>query len=214
LLSPRNTVITDTRPTFSWQPVAGASGYRLTVNPLGGGETWSVETTATHLPYPPDALPLAPGSRNSATLVTIDNDQIADKTLLQVLDETSLAELVKAEAEIRALPLDEAAQTYLPLIGERVWEGSLRQQLGDLYFQAGLYAQAEENYKAVLTAAKNSGDLSGQAAASAELAHVAYAFKEIEPALEYLSTAEALYRQAGQSEQADLIAAERAKLEK
>lgn len=239
LLSPRHTVITDTRPTFSWQPVVGASGYRLTVNPLGGsGETWSIETTAASLPYPADAPPLAPGSRNSVTLMTLDNDRVADKSLLQVLDAGSQAELVKAEAEIRALPLDEAAQTYLlaqlyrqwelqdaaivqleqlinspPLVGQGPgMESTLRQQLGDLYFEIGLYAQAEEHYQAALTATQNSGDLSGQAAASAGLARVTYVFEETEHALDYLSAAEALYRQAGQIEQAERIAAERAKL--
>lgn len=239
LLIPRNTFITDTRPTFQWQPVPGARGYRLTVNPLGGsGKTWSIETTATSLPYPADGPSLAPGSRNSVTLVTLENDRAADKTLLQVLDKTRLAELAKAEAEIRALPLDEAAQTYLlaqlyrqrelwaaaiahleqllsspPLQGEGLGVGStLRQQLGDLYFQVGLYTQAEENYQAALTTTEASGDLSGQAAASAGLARVAYAFEETKPALEYLSAAEALYRQVGQTEQAERIAAERAKL--
>jgi serine/threonine protein kinase len=234
LLIPRNTVITDTRPAFHWQVIDGASGYRLTVNPLGEGETWVSETTATRLSYPVDAPPLAPGSSNSITLTTLDDDTVADKSLLQVLTETDQAELTQAEAEIRALAVDEAAQAYLlaQLYQQQgMWaaaaaqlerltdsEGAasanLWQQLGDLYFQTGLYAQAEEHYQAALTAAEAGADLSAQAAAYTGLTRAAHAFKESEQALGYLSTAEELYRQLGQSEQADLISAERAKLEK
>jgi tetratricopeptide (TPR) repeat protein len=86
--------------------------------------------------------------------------------------------------------------------------------LGDLYFEVGLYAQAEENYQAALAAAEANADLSAQAAAHLGLARVAHAFDEIEAALEHLSAAETLYQQAGQPELADQVAMERDKLQK
>jgi len=249
LLSPRNTVITDTRPAFAWQAVAGASGYRLSLH-LPDGQTWSRETAETRLLYPSNAPPLAPGSANVVTLATLDvrehprpelgskaqsnDDETAgDKTLLHVLDVAGQAELAEARAAIRGLGLDAATQGYLLAQLYRGWEmwaaaiaqlewlaeaqaissADLWQQLGNLYFEVGLYAQAEENYKAALIAAEAADDKSAQAAAHVGLGRVAYAFEESGPALDHLTAAEQLYRQAGEIERANLVAAERVRLE-
>lgn len=231
LLDPRQTVITTTRPTFRWQPVADAGGYRLSLS-LPGGQSWSRETNTTSLTYPADAPPLAPGSANIVTLVPLNDETAADKSLLRVLDEAGQAELAEAETAIRALPLDEAGQDYLlaqlyrqrelrsaaiaqleALTGRQaVPSTGLAQLLGDLYFEVGLYAQAQENYQTALTAAETAANLPAQAAAQVGLARVAYAFEEIERAGEYLQRAEDLYREAGQPALAEQVAAERAKL--
>jgi hypothetical protein len=112
LLSPRNTVVADTRPTFHWQAVPGASGYRLVLN-LGNGESWRRETTETSLPYPPEAPPLPPDSVNVVILSTLDDETTVDKSVLRVPDEASLADLAQAETKIRNLDLDEVAKSYL-----------------------------------------------------------------------------------------------------
>jgi hypothetical protein len=65
-----------------------------------------------------------------------------------------------------------------------------------------------------LTASDESQDPLAQAAAYAGLARIAHVFEEAEAALEHLTTAEMLYREAGQVELADQAAAERAALEK
>jgi len=231
LLGPRNTVITATRPAFHWQPVPAVSGYRLSLS-LSGGAMWSRETTATDLSYPADAPPLEPGSTNIVTLVTLDDETAADKSRLKLLSERDAATLAGAEAEIRALNVDQTSRAYLLAQLYRGWgmtdaaitqlerltttgvtSASLWRQLGDLYFEIGLYAQAEENYQAALAAAEASGDHSEKAAAHLGLSRVAHAFEENQAALDHLQTAEELYRQAGQTEAADRVAAERARLE-
>lgn len=232
LLTPRNSLITETVPTFTWLPVAGAGGYRLSVS-LPGGRSWSREATETHLTYPDDEPQLEPGGVNIATLVTLDDVHAADKSFLRVIDAESLAKLNAQEAAIRDLHLDPDLTTYLlaqlhrqeglsaAAITElaKLVEGNMPvsaavwQQLGGLYFGIGLLAPAEESYEAALETAVAESDGNGQAAAHVGLAQVAHAFKEMEQAIAHLETAEILYRQAGAVEQADLVAAERAGLE-
>ncbi|NJN92818.1 MAG: protein kinase [Anaerolineales bacterium] len=232
LLDPRQTVITTTRPTFRWQPVADAGGYRLSLS-LPGGQSWSRETNTTSLTYPADAPPLAPGSANIVTLVPLNDETAADKSLLRVLDKAGQAELAEAETTIRVLPLDEAGQGYLlaqlyrqrelrsaaiaqleALTGRQaVPSTGLVQLLGDLYFEVGLYAQAQESYQAALTTAETAANLSARAAAQVGLARVAYAFEDSNQAKALLEAAEALYRQAGEVELAGQVVAERGKLE-
>lgn len=234
LLSPRNSVITDTRPTFTWQPVAGASGYRLTLTP-GKGSSWSKETTDTSLRYPADAPPLvADGSSNivELALITDTTGTAIDTTRLNVLTETAQIELAQAEGEILALPLDESTQRFFlaQLYRQRkMWSAALEQliplaqaqnppsatlwqQIGDLYMQVELYTLAEQSYSQALTAAQANEDVSGQAAAQFGLARTALSFDEMDKTLEHLNAAESLYRQAGQKDLADTVAQERDKL--
>jgi hypothetical protein len=233
LLTPRNTSTIETQPTFRWQPVPGATGYRLSLN-LASGESWSRETTDTSLAYPSDAPALAPGSANVVNLATLDNETAVDKTLLQVVAEPELKSLTEAEKAIQALNLAEAAERYLLAQLYRRYElrsaaidqlqhlieaepapsASLHQQLGDLHLEVGLYLQAEADYQAALAAAEQAGDLASQAAAHIGLARTAELFEESEAVLDHLNTAEVLYRQAGQTEQAESVAAEKAELEK
>lgn len=231
LLTPRNTVITGTQPIFRWQAVPEATGYRLTVS-LPGGQTWSQETEATELAYPDDAPPLEPGSANVVTLAMLDDETIVDKTLLRIIEEAEQEALVQAKAEIQAQPLDETTRCYLLvqlyqsselyaaaieqlsyLVEIEPDNSSLWQQLGDLYFEIGLYIRAEVAYQSALRIAETAGTLGEQAAAQVGLARVAHAFAEVEQAAAHLDAAENLYREAGEAELAQKVAAERARLE-
>jgi tetratricopeptide (TPR) repeat protein len=233
LLSPRNSQVTDTRPTFHWQPVEGANGYRLLLT-LPDGEVLTLETPDIGLPYPTNAPPLEPGSTTIVELTTLEDEtgEAVDKALFYVLDEASLAELTEAETALRTLELGKSAQGYLLAQLYRQYElksaaidqlnqlvktspvpsANLWQQLGDLYFEVGLYLRAEESYNQALAAAKNSDDLSAQAAAQIGLAHTALTFDEVETAIEYLDAAESLYREIGQVDLAEAVATERNKL--
>ncbi len=232
LLNPRNTTIADTRPTFIWQPVAGASGYRLSLIPVEG-EGWSRDTgpETTRLTYPPEAPPLAPGSVYKVELTTLDKPTAVDGSVLRLPPAAELAALAKDEASLQALPLAETGRSLMlaqlyrqrgflaaalaqlePLAAaQQPPSASLWQQVGDLYLEMELTDQAETTYQQALSAAAAT-DPAAQAAAHLGLARVALTFGETAPALDHLTAAETLYRQAGQTDLADQVAAEREKL--
>jgi tetratricopeptide (TPR) repeat protein len=148
------------------------------------------------------------------------------------LGQTDLTELARAEAEIQELAVSEPTRRYLLAQlyqqhemraaavaqlealaeADRVVASPIFQQWGDLQFEMGLYLQAEKHYQRALAVA-GEAEPAAQAAAHLGLARVASAFGEIEQALEHLVTAEALYHQAGEMEQAEMVAKTRAKLE-
>ncbi len=235
LLTPRNTVITGTQPTFAWQPVAGAEGYRLTVN-LADGQTWEREIGAARIPYlsyPAEAPPLEPGSVNTIRLTTLAADSPVDRSVLRVADEPTRQQVASAAADIRALGLDPTAEGFLlaqlyrqnDLTAAAIAQlealaaqqpapsAALHQQLGDLHLDAGLPGPAEALYETALTAAQDGNDLTAQAAALLGLTRTAAAFDEIEAAVGHLAEAETLYRELGQTDLADAVAEERAGLE-
>lgn len=236
LLSPRNTVITDTRPSFHWQPVAGASRYRLSIS-MPTEEDWHAETHAESLPYPAAEPPLRPGSM--ANIVTVQTERggdswdTGDVTHLDVMDERNAQNLAAAERAIRDLDLEDAAKSYLLVQlyqGQKMWASAIRrlewlideqgitssyafQLVGDLYSKVELYALAEEHYRAALATAEANDDKIAQAAAYHGLAHTYYAFGEIEQTLSYLKRAEGLYRRTGQAEQVETVHTERISVE-
>jgi tetratricopeptide (TPR) repeat protein len=226
LLSPRKTLITETQPTFVWQPVEGASGYLLEVS--SGLERWtSEEITATMLTYPDDAwLPLEPGITYTIRLSTRNNPEALDRSDLQIAGETEVTELAQAETEIQDSGLSPATQNNLrvnlyrqrgfmaaaiaqleQLISQQATpSAALLQQLGDLYLTVELYSQAEAAYQAALAAAETQENLIAQAEAYVGLANVQVALGETPQARDNLLAAERLYREAGNEAQADLVA--------
>jgi tetratricopeptide (TPR) repeat protein len=204
---------------------------------IPNAENWEVETTETTLPYPADKAPLLAGSTNIfVKLATLDNPTEAEEAFVDVMDEAEQADLVASEAEIRNLGVDETAQAYLlaQLYRQREMKAAaiaqleqitangqaisasadLWLQLGDLYFESGLYTQAEEKYKNALSAASANDDQQAQAAAYFGLGQTAYVFEEDEQALDYLDQAEALYRQTGDDVLAEQVSELKQKFEK
>lgn len=232
LLSPRNTWITDSRPAFRWRAVENVRGYHLSVS-MPGGQKWERQTSETFLPYPDDAPSLVPGSANIVTLFAFAPVSAGDRTLLRVLDEPYLAQLIEAQTAIHTLAVDEAARTYLlaqlyqkqELWAEAITQLEhlataldqpsvyLAQELGNLNLKIGLYDQAEKYYQAALTTTETRANPSAQAMVHTGLARIAAVFAEIQQARHHLILAEALYREAGEITQADKVAAESVKLE-
>lgn len=226
LLSPRNTTITDTRPTFHWQGLEGASGYQIALDFPDDGD-WQAESRESSLPYPTDQPALPAGSTVFVRLTTLENPNLVDETFLDVIDEASLAELAAAETEIRQLTLNDAAKSYFlaQLYRQREMYGAaisqleqiaatqeaisadLWQELGDLYLHIDLDAQAKENYQTALTTAQADGDQKAEANAYVGLALTA---NESTNVAEHLDQAEALYRQIGEDARANQVAERRA----
>ncbi len=165
-LSPRNTRIAESRPTFRWQPQPGATTYRLSVR-APGGEHWQHETIDPILPYPAAAPSLNPGSGNTVILEALGAPIPPEIAYLEVLDSDSLKQLQRMEAEILSLSLAPAAtvclfaQLYqnwglwtaaveqleqMQLVAARLTP-AIRVQLGECYLRVGDYTQAEKQYE-------------------------------------------------------------------
>ncbi len=224
LIGPRNTAITELQPTWRWEGVAGAGGYRLSVVNAVTGQRWEAETTATQLAYPADAPLLVPNSTYLTRLELVGAEAPADESFFFLLDEAKRSETAVAEAAIQGLSLDPTTEGFLlaGAYGEKeLWDAAIRQlesladkegksglakQLGDLYFQVGLYARAEASYQVALAEARLGNDPSAQAAALLGLARVTDAYGEREAAIGHFRSAEALYRTAGDPVRAEAVA--------
>ena len=178
----------------------------------------------TELVYPDDAPPLIPRTTYLTQLELIGASAQADQSFFFVLDEASRKEVVATEAAIRALSLDPAATAFL--LAEIYRQNELRSaaisqleslagdearpdlagQLGDLYFEVGLYNGAETNYQAALSEAQLSNVPAAQARALAGLGRVADAYGEKKAAISHFQTAEALYLLAGDLARAEAVA--------
>ena len=169
-------------------------------------EPASRRTARTHAPPAPDpASTAAVGS-----LARLRNDCRLAKEQLSAETATAVhAELPGFASDVRV------TRTELEqlIAAQATPSAYLLQQLGDLYFEVELYTQAEESYQAALEAAQTGNDPTAQAAAHFGLAQVLSGDDENKQvALDHLTRAEMLYRQAGETALADQIAAERAKI--
>lgn len=219
LLTPRNTDIAEGHPTFEWEAVPNASGYRLSLTILDG-EDWQAETTETRLSYPAELPPLPAGSTVFVGLATLERPTDVDQSLIDLLDQEPLTELQAQETAIHDLNVDEGAKAYLlaQLYGQQGMKSAaitqleqitaneenisanLWQQLGELYFELERHKHAEKAYQKALSAAEANSDQQAQAKATIGLALTVHAFNESEQALAYHDQAEALAREVGAEE--------------
>ena len=169
ILHPRMTYLSQERPTFRWNAVAGVTNY--TVRLLGpGGLEWQTEVSSTEVVYPDDSPALDWGVQYLVT-VEAENGSSSlqdDGGLLgfELLDEYGVQKVKEAEAKIvgledrteeeRALAL---AQLYrrenltakaITILEDLVEQDSqtplVFRKLGDLYTEAGLNLLAETRY--------------------------------------------------------------------
>lgn len=206
LLMPRQTRLHHARPTFHWQAVVGATGYRLSIR-MPGGVTWQREVSSTTLPYPDDVPPLAPGSGNTAILEILDMPHSPDVAYLEMLSADELDILQAQEKAIRDLNLSTVAEHYLlTLLYQKwkLWDAAIQQleylthtasisssalwlHLGELCLRTGLYPQAESHYLQALAAGEIERGALAQITARVGLACAAYAQSHHSQTLEYLT---------------------------
>jgi hypothetical protein len=227
LVFPRNTWIATPRPTFRWTAVEGTTTYHLeVVHAISGAQWYTAETAATELTYPSKAPALEP---DVTYLVQVRAEpgaaQEEERTWFALLGDGARDELTTAVEAIRSGGVSPPTEHYL--LGQfysdyRLWgaaidelealtagepQASLYQQLGDLYFQTGLYPFAEDRYQAALDAATAAGDRAGEAAAYVGLGRVTDAYGQYTETIAYLEKAEALYRELGDTERVEAVAA-------
>jgi tetratricopeptide (TPR) repeat protein len=226
LVFPRNTRIAEPRPTFRWTAVGGTTVYHLEVVHAISGAQWYTETAATELTYPPEVPALEP---DVTYLVEVSAEPSAaqedERTWFALLGKGARDELMTAVEAIRVGGVSPPTERYL--LGQlyddyQLWgaaideletlaasepQASLYQQLGDLYFQTGLYSFAKDRYQAALDAATAAGDRTGEAAAYVGLGRVADAYGQYAEAITHLERAEALYRELGDTKRVEAVTA-------
>ena len=221
VLSPRKTLLSNTRPKIRWTPVAGAKGgatYKVILYEEGWQVVWSKDGVSnTELAYPPDEPPLTPGQ--TYKVVVSMGDASSEQELLTDLGFTVLSAgerraLTAQERKIRLLRLP-APQTrfllaslhvarglYAEAIGEfealskSLKEPALMRTLGDLYLALDLNREAERWYIEAL-ALQVSSSLGEQALTQRGLAQVYENLGNLEWAVAKLGEAKEAYKKLG-----------------
>lgn len=230
LVEPRNTAITETRPTWRWADVPGVKGYLLIIVNAITGERWQIETTATELTYPDNAPPLTHDTTYLTQLSLVGTNERPDESFFFILNEADQKDVITAVKAIQALPVDPVTKSFLSARTYQYWQlwgaaitqleaipgasarPELKQQLGDLYFQVGLYSKAEINYQAALTSVQSANNQTIQAEALVGLGRVADVYGEVETAINHFQAAETLYQTIGDMARAEAVTEVLAKL--
>lgn len=121
LLEPRNSVVTEGRPTFTWTPVSGATSYVVNVYDHKEEIIWTAKTFGTRACYPADRPPLVPGDYKWDVTAqvgtrTTDNPALYDATAFTVVSAERAAQIESDLASARATtPADQSGANLVYL---------------------------------------------------------------------------------------------------
>ena len=108
LMSPRNEIkVVDLRPTFTWSPVANATGYTIQIRSddgvtrkrfnVGQDTSWTL---------PSSEPPLSPGVGYHWTVAPAGGGRVAEEQVFRTLDAEEYAAVAEGMAELRSAELD------------------------------------------------------------------------------------------------------------
>ena len=217
IISPRKTNLQGDRPTISWNPVEGATVYRVRVQ--GPGVDWKREVSATELEYPEEEPPLQPGGYYQVIVRAGDKSSIHDrgtKLGFKLLSEEERQQIQSQVARVREQDWSEAEKTLA--IAHLYSQKGLRMEaielvealielggqpatifwmLGELYWQVDLPLLARDNYLKAFQLAEEEDNLWQQTAAAASLAKLYEAIDDKEKASEWRDRAREGYEALG-----------------
>jgi len=197
VVAPRKTKLLNPRPTLSWMPVAGATGYKLIVRgqkASGQNPSWNISVPSiTRLDYPEGAPPLEADTDYKLIIRAggHQSDEEAEPGLgFALLKSDKAKEVRNAEKKIYGLGLPDAptrlviAYLYaaydlnaeaierLEGISDTLQEPVPARLLGALYMAIGLSRHAEKHYLRALEFSRKVNDEEGQALAHKELGRI------------------------------------------
>lgn len=179
IIQPFGKTIRLVKPLLSWQPVKGATGYRVQL--IGSDWGWQKNTTQLQLPYPSDKPPLELGSVYKFIVFAYDGENLisVDEKVYVTLQEEREKQISDAVEKIKNLPFpeDEIAIDLAKLykangllhlsINElelQVSKGSkspgISRVLGDNYLETGFPEKALEYYNQAVNLAQTRRDQS------------------------------------------------------
>ena len=228
IISPRDTKLLDSKPILRWNPVAGATSYKLSLRENGAKLNWEMTVSGTEAVYPGEP-PLKPGVRyrlivEANTGASSETPVVEGHTEFGLLDEGEV-ERVKSEvgAIDKQVPNENAqklaiANLYLNtnLIAEAietleniqkagVETPPINRALGDMYLEKlQLVPQAEVYYSKAINTAKPD-DIEELTAARYGLGQVHSAMRNNLEAMKYLRMAKDGYTTLGDLPMAEKV---------
>lgn len=219
LISPRNTAILTQQPTLSWNPVKGATGYRVQIS--GGEVNWSTNTNQPMVVYS-GKQPLKPGIFYEVVINAnngISTKDIDDPTFF-VLSSSDIQQVKTNIAQLQQQPLNNESKTLAlahlyrskdlnadaidvleKLVKDRSKTTAVYQLLGSIYQHIGLNLLAKERYLTGLKFAQAEKNLEAQAIIQTSLGEVDEVLNQSQQALQRYQAAMAIYQALGDGEE-------------
>jgi hypothetical protein len=179
IISPRRTKLLDSKPIFRWNPVAGATSYKLSLRENGAKLNWEMTVSGTEVMYPGEP-PLKPGASYKLIVETnqgissesavgegdIEFSLLDDREVEKVKDKVGAIEKQVQHPAAKKLAIfqvylnynliAEAVETLESLSQAGVSTPPIYRNLGSLYLdKLQLMPQAEFYYDKAIKAAKN-----------------------------------------------------------
>jgi tetratricopeptide (TPR) repeat protein len=220
IISPRNTKLLNNKPILRWNPVAGATSYKVSLRENGAKLNWEMTVSGTEAVYPGEPA-LKPGA--SYKLIVETNTGISSENAVgegdiefSLLDES---EVNKVKSEVGAIDkqvpnesakklaistiylntnlIAEAIDNLENLLKTGVETPPIYSTLGDLYLERlQLIPQAEFYYSKAINAAKPD-DIEELTAARYGLGQVHSSMRNDREAMEYLRIAKDGFQSLG-----------------
>lgn len=133
IITPYGRWLLETRPTFSWLAVHGATRYRLEVVDQAKG-LWSKTTTTTSLDYPDEQAPLSPENHYKISVIAYNKKVplVSDSSIFRLIKPADTKELQQMMGLIRSFNLDPDREAYLDLNAAYLSKGVLDESISVL----------------------------------------------------------------------------------
>ncbi|MBN3906671.1 MAG: tetratricopeptide repeat protein [Nostoc sp. NMS1] len=219
LISPRNTAIGNQQPTLSWNPVKGATGYKVQIS--GGEVNWITNVNQPMVVYS-GKLPLKSGVFYEVVITASDGvstKDIDDPTFF-VLSDSDIQQVKTDVAQLQQQPLSNESKTIalahlyrskdlnadaIDVLEKLVKSGSqttaVYQLLGSIYQHIGLNLLAQERYLTALKLAEAEKNLEAQASIQVSIGEVYETLNQSQQALQRYQEAMTSYRTLGDEEE-------------
>ena len=166
LQSLAETASLQTRPTFRWKAIPGATSYKVRLEDQDGTQIWQGETTETNIAFPANLPDLKAGGDYVWTVTTIVGNDTSKATglfwllpaeklkgvndeleALKEVEDEATRQVLRAEIYARAELWDEAIASYEKLAELSPELGSAHAQLAELLSAQGRKEEADRRRK-------------------------------------------------------------------
>lgn len=228
IISPRRTKLLENKPTLRWNPVAGATSYKLSILENRAKLNWEMTVNGTEAVYPGEPA-LKPGVKyrliveantgvsSESPLVEGDSEfslldekeveavKEAVRTIEQQVPNAASQKLAIAQVYLSANLIAEAIETLESLPAAGVETAPIYRTLGEMYrVRSQLMPQAEIYYKRAISKAKPD-DIEELTDARYGLAQVYSSMRNYPEAIRYLKLAKDGYQTLGDLQMVEKI---------